>query len=126
MTSILGRFMDFLFSHSNEEWERFIVWLIMMAMIYYIIFKEDHLFKIGFKGHDKLWQAAEAIVYIFIYLIPGVLLSNFLLGYAIDDKAMWIIEIILLTALGIRGALEGIKTWKNGHKKDEDTPITGQ
>lgn len=117
----------FLSSHSNEDWERFIVWLILMGIVYTVIIREDRFFKDGFKGEDKLWQAVEALVYIFIYLLPGILLSNFLLKYDIDDKAMWIIEAILLTALGIRGAIQGIKTYRNGHSKPkEDAKDTGE
>lgn len=113
MNRLIDLIIQFLGSHTNEQWERFLVWLLMMSIVYWIILREDKNFKIGFKGSDKIWQAIEAIVYIFIYLLPGILLSNFFLGYQIDDKAMWIIEAVLLSALGIRGVIHGIKTWKN-------------
>jgi hypothetical protein len=93
----------------------------MMVLVYWIILREDKNFKIGFKGSDKIWQAIEAIIYIFIYLLPGILLSNVFLGYQIDDKAMWIIEAVLLSALGIRGALHGIKTWKTTENTTKDS-----
>lgn len=120
MNRLIDLIIQFLVSHTNEQWERFLVWIIMMCIVYFIILREDKNFKIGFKGSDKIWQAIEAIIYIFIYLLPGILLSNFFLGYQIDDKAMWIIEAVLLSALGIRGAIHGIKTWRNGDSPKED------
>lgn len=120
MNRLIDLIIQFLGSHTNEQWERFLVWLLMMCIVYFIILREDKNFKIGFKGSDKIWQAIEAIIYIFIYLLPGILLSNFFLGYKIDDKAMWIIEAVLLSALGIRGVIHGIKTWKNGDSPKED------
>lgn len=120
MNRLIDLIIQFLGSHTNDQWERFLVWLLMMSIVYWIILREDKNFKIGFKGSDKIWQAIEAIVYIFIYLLPGILLSNFFLGYQIDDKAMWIIEAVLLSALGIRGVIHGIKTWKNVDSPKED------
>lgn len=113
---MIDQFYKFLGAHTNDQWERFIVWLIVMVVVYWIILREDSRFKLGFKGDDKLWQAAEAIVYIFIYMLPSIVLSNFFLGYKIDDNGMWIIEAILLTALGVRGLVQGVKTWKEKDK----------
>lgn len=112
--------MDFLTSHDNESWERFLAWLIMMLLIYFILFREDKEIRRGFKGDNENWELPEAIGYAFLYLLPGVLISAFFLKWQIDEKVMFIIDTILLAALGIRGAIDGVKHWKKGTDSEED------
>ena len=117
---MIDHFFRFLGSHTNDEWERFIAWLLMMGLVYFMLLREDQSIKIGLRGENKLWESVEVIVYMFIYMLPGILLSNFFLQYAIDDKEMWIIEAILLTALGVRGLVQTFGN-KNRSNKNETT-----
>lgn len=126
MKELFESFIEFLTSHSPEQWERFLVWSAMTTIVYIILLREDKEIRRGLKGSDKEWQLPEAIGYGFIYILPGILLTAFFLAWQIDPKVMYLIEIILLSALGVRGAIQGVKTWKNGHKHKDDATTQNQ
>lgn len=119
MNEAISSFFNFLTSHTTEQWERFLVWVILMTISYFILYREDEEMRRGLKGSDKLWQSPEGFVYIFLWILPGMVITSFCLKYDIDTKIMYIIETILLVALGIRGAIDGVKYWKS--TKDEGT-----
>jgi hypothetical protein len=127
MKEVFESFFNFLNSHSNEQWERFLAWSLMTFIVYFVLFREDKELRRGLKGEDQKWQLPEAIGYGFIYLLPGILTTAFFLAWKIQPEIMYIIDIILLSALGIRGAIQGVKTWKNGHHKEQNpTPKQGE
>ncbi len=128
MTKLFDKLLEFLLSHDNESWERFLAWLMMMIIAYGILFREDKKIREGFKGENNLWELPEGIGYSFLYILPGILLSSFFLKWTIDERVMWIIDACLLSALGIRGTIDGIKHWKKPAelepKPEEEKPKT--
>ncbi len=128
MTKIFDRLIEFLTSHDNESWERFLAWLLMMLIVYGIIFREDKEIRRGFKGDNDNWELPEGIGYAFLYILPGLLISAFFLKWKIDHEVMLIVEACLLSALGIRGALDGVKHWKKPAElpkpQEEEKPKT--
>ena len=95
------------------------VWTILNALVYSKLHMENKAIVEGFKGDNKRWEAPEAVVYVYIWLSPAIITSAFFLRWDIPNVVSQYMDLILLTALGIRGIVDGARIWKNGHSKEE-------
>jgi len=99
---------DFIANLTPGHFEGMMLYIFGSVTITFVLVRNHGDFKMGLKGINKLWEAPEITIYLWLWIFPHFVMSITFLQFNPPDMMYYFMGAILLFALSGRAGLEFI------------------